>query len=638
MKKKAILLSTIILGGFSAPIIQTTTADADQIKTQVIQKESKATTSKNDSNQIPRPKKISLNETVALNDLDTQTSIAIPSSTKDQKHPLDDIYLNLTTTELTELKNNQTVSIKLNNLKTKSNWGGNLLYAPVNSNFELKYDNAKHILTSAQTTILFHLIDGDSLVHYVYKDTDKEHYKYNHEGVYENSSDIPSEFTIDTLRELSHRMNEELEPVGYFDAVDINFDTLPDVEPDYGNEPDFKEEKIDAKFDPDAIGKDNAEYTVYLEKAKPYNINLDIYLDGKIFKSKKLSAEINSFLDKQVEPELPDPEKTTLDLNKTAAHLSFDYFPQFGTSTSDGKLFHKRIFSNYDHTNDFWKKTLVFGIQDTDEPEGDMVPSDHAGANLLMELHYTSKDSPAQVTADVEITSNIGPQIVTDVTGKKGETITVDVPQVKGYKSDKKTVKAHVNANGTITTTEKVEYTKINEDDNDENDENSNNNEDTNNNNDNDGSGSIKPPVITPIPQPEKFNGFLGTMKKNVKLYSLNNGKFVEDKARQLSAHSDWRFDQTIKIDGNRYYRVSTNEWVKANDIYRYEVEHGIVETKDTPITTLVNSDTSRITDRGLAAKTGWKYDRIAYLGTSEEKHYRVSTREFVHTQDVDRK
>ncbi|KRK34606.1 KxYKxGKxW signal peptide domain-containing protein [Loigolactobacillus bifermentans] len=67
--------------------------------------------------------------------------------------------------------------------------------------------------------------------------------------------------------------------------------------------------------------------------------------------------------------------------------------------------------------------------------------------------------TPNEVTADVTIPSNLGPQIVPGVTGKTGETVDVTVPAVAGYTPDQSTVPATVNPDGTITTTQQVTYT-----------------------------------------------------------------------------------------------------------------------------------------------------------------------------------
>ncbi len=56
--------------------------------------------------------------------------------------------------------------------------------------------------------------------------------------------------------------------------------------------------------------------------------------------------------------------------------------------------------------------------------------------------------------------------------------------------------------------------------------------------------------------------------RRHIKLY---NRDFKESTDRSLSAGSDWYSDQTIEHDGKIYYRVSKNEYVAAEDIYSYE-------------------------------------------------------------------
>ena len=134
------------------------------------------------------------------------------------------------------------------------------------------------------------------------------------------------------------------------------------------------------------------------------------------------------------------------------------------------------------------------------------------------------------------------------------------------------------------------------------------------------------------------MNGFVGTMKQYVKLYQLEKGQMKPITNKELGKHSNWKFDQTIKVNGKIYYRVATNEWVDAKTVYRYQVESGIVETKDKEFTNLVSSDAKMISNRGLGAHSSWQYDRIAYLGDNEEKYYRVATDEFIALNDVIRK
>ncbi|WP_252899101.1 hypothetical protein, partial [Secundilactobacillus odoratitofui] len=71
---------------------------------------------------------------------------------------------------------------------------------------------------------------------------------------------------------------------------------------------------------------------------------------------------------------------------------------------------------------------------------------------------------PNQVTGDVTLDSNLGNLTVNNVTGKTGQTIVVDVPQRDGYTSDKQTVTAIVEPDGTIKVTEPVTYTETDDD------------------------------------------------------------------------------------------------------------------------------------------------------------------------------
>lgn len=59
--------------------------------------------------------------------------------------------------------------------------------------------------------------------------------------------------------------------------------------------------------------------------------------------------------------------------------------------------------------------------------------------------------TPNTVTANVNVPSNKGSQVVTNVTGKTGDHVNVTVPSVPGYTPDKATVPATVNTDGTIT-------------------------------------------------------------------------------------------------------------------------------------------------------------------------------------------
>ncbi|KRK63638.1 hypothetical protein FC72_GL001241 [Companilactobacillus tucceti DSM 20183] len=108
-----------------------------------------------------------------------------------------------------------------------------------------------------------------------------------------------------------------------------------------------------------------------------------------------------------------------------------------------------------------------------------------------------------------------------------------------------------------------------------------------------------------------------------VQLYDFD-GNVISGKF--LGTNTDWFNDEEMTLDGQKYYRVSTNEWVKDNDVYVY-VEHiSKVRTYKENKVQLKNAhlDNARV----LEPSTDWKTDRYAMF--NGQKYYRVSTNEFV--------
>jgi len=50
-------------------------------------------------------------------------------------------------------------------------------------------------------------------------------------------------------------------------------------------------------------------------------------------------------------------------------------------------------------------------------------------------------------------------------------------------------------------------------------------------------------------------------------LYAINGTSVNQIKSRALAANTAWYSDKKVTINGEKYYRVATNEWAKANDI-----------------------------------------------------------------------
>lgn len=102
-----------------------------------------------------------------------------------------------------------------------------------------------------------------------------------------------------------------------------------------------------------------------------------------------------------------------------------------------------------------------------------------------------------------------------------------------------------------------------------------------------------------------------------------------------LSPNSNWQTDEYMTIKGEKYYRVATNEFVKASDIYLYKDKDSVVRTHDgADYISLDNSHGDTVTNRALAVKTDWKIDKVIKI--NNEDYYRVATNEFVKADNVD--
>lgn len=118
--------------------------------------------------------------------------------------------------------------------------------------------------------------------------------------------------------------------------------------------------------------------------------------------------------------------------------------------------------------------------------------------------------------------------------------------------------------------------------------------------------------------------------RPDVALYD-DNGSIITD--QKLAPNSDWFTDESMQLDKDKYYRVATNQWVKANDVYLY-YNHAInIQVNNGTIANLVTSSGKTVTDRALQANSGWYTDRYTYI--NNEKYYRVATNEFVSANDV---
>ncbi|MDT6952909.1 SLAP domain-containing protein [Companilactobacillus alimentarius] len=622
-KPTTILLSAIILGGFCYTTLNSTATDVEATKS-----------SETRDMPVPNGQILNFDEKFDLNELGSEAFIPIEAYAETGKF-LEVGYIKLNQRNIWDLQEKKKTTVATPTIETESNAGGYLEYEASNVNLNMVYDEKKQTFTlfdkeTPVRKITCELTDGSATIHYLFKDTKKEFFTAQQEDAfaYHERGD---KFMVSTLKEI----DDSPKLIGYFDAYDLDFEGFTQWDPlndiDGGAKSD---EPIIKKFDRKTIDKEsNNEFNVYLEKAMPYTINYKVYLDNKPYFSKKITAELNDQIPLQDEPKMPDSSLATLNKDKTAFSTIYEYLPQLGTTIRTGSVLYRKIFeqnfgkvgsaSSIDNQPNFLN-TGIYGISGEKlEDNQVLVKLENAGRTSTLELYYESNQSDEtddnEVTADVTISSNLGNQVVPNVTGKIGSDISVTVPVISGHVADKKTVTAHVNQDGTITTKEKITYTIQNT----AIDKPNNNNSSTNN--DADTSSNL----------PSKYNGLIATMKKNVNLYDIKDGKMVKNKQRQLAALSDWKVDQIITLNGTKYYRVATNEWVKDHDIYRYINQSGVINTKNVSITNLFSAETQLINNRGLANDTAWKYDRIAYLGDNETKHYRVATNEFVKASDV---
>lgn len=108
-----------------------------------------------------------------------------------------------------------------------------------------------------------------------------------------------------------------------------------------------------------------------------------------------------------------------------------------------------------------------------------------------------------------------------------------------------------------------------------------------------------------------------------VSLYKLDTTKITN---RSLNTASDWYSDKDMTFAGETYYRVATNEWVKASNVYVYQNKSQVIQTNNDQ--QLVDSKGNSVTNRSLLANTAWYTDRIATI--NGKSYYRVATNEFV--------
>lgn len=599
MKFKSLLLSGIILGGFTTSILPTNSFAA------------KANESANSQTNI-KTNSIDFGSSFDLNSLNEQTSIIFPAFNNCDQDKIGNITVKLNSDQIEGLKKSHQITIRPGAIDSKSNWGGNLTFKPVSQDIQIKYDSATKTLIlisdGEKTDHLNYVVsEGDALVHYITEDTKQEITSINHGDAINNGET----FQVDTLK------GSYPEMIGYFDALNMDFDDVEDEDGAIF----FKRQNINLSYDIKNINKGNTEFNIYLKKASPATEKLEIYKNDKLFSQKELSSELWQDVlteddPKLADPKIPDENIYTLDKHKTTSISYSDYTKGKHKFTATGLLVHRTAFND---ANDHYLNTLYENIYGDNNR---FINENLVGHHAVLKLNYYSK----MITGTTTVNSNLGSQTIKDIKGHVGEEYSVNVPKHDGYKANKKKIKVKINQDGTITALESIEYSKIDDPSSD------NNGSDQTTGNNNPENPSINEnndsPVMTEI------SALVATHKQNVTMYSINGDSAKKVENRVLGPTTDWKVAHKLILNGTTYYQVSTNEWVKSDDVYRFENTHGVISTIGPSTTDMVNSN-MKSADRGLAADTSWQFDRVAYLGAKEEPHFRVSTNEFVHFGQV---
>lgn len=126
----------------------------------------------------------------------------------------------------------------------------------------------------------------------------------------------------------------------------------------------------------------------------------------------------------------------------------------------------------------------------------------------------------------------------------------------------------------------------------------------------------------------EIFNGTITISTIDAKIYD-DKGNFTN---WTLTLDSNWLTDRKMSLNGQTYYRVATNQWVKVSDTYVYYNNTGYIKTYSGNYP-LVDSQGKIIANASLNANGNWRFDRYAYF--NNQKYYRVATNKWINAENV---
>lgn len=118
-----------------------------------------------------------------------------------------------------------------------------------------------------------------------------------------------------------------------------------------------------------------------------------------------------------------------------------------------------------------------------------------------------------------------------------------------------------------------------------------------------------------------------------VRIFNDGDGSLIDylgNHARTLDSETDWKTDRIALINGEEYYRVSTNEFIKVDKVQPYIDDFENLNTTDPA--ELYDEHGNDLAIK-LPKNRSYKTDRIVRI--NGKKYYRVSTNEFVKVSDI---
>lgn len=109
-----------------------------------------------------------------------------------------------------------------------------------------------------------------------------------------------------------------------------------------------------------------------------------------------------------------------------------------------------------------------------------------------------------------------------------------------------------------------------------------------------------------------------------VSTYAKTVGKDLGSGQKKEATKGDWYSDQTAEIKGTKYYRIATDQWIKAKDTVIYQSEFNVVT---------MTQGTLIYDKEGTVVRTATKDEQLLSDRISEIngiKMYRIATNEWI--------